>query len=665
MSSPLFRDHYDVYAFTVFSPLGIASSFFLIASILFFENSRKSPGNFLIVIFTLELIAFLHSFLTDFDLPKLMAQKDNVLKFTFLGRTIIEIFPTAKSLFEMSFSLALISLFNRKNAKSRDHPLLWLLPIAISVFLWTFKECMADKTHKNQTFQDEHLDFIQFNICMLNLLFVFGAWISLKRAIKYHKNHIGVRDDFYDFYKNICEIFFAENLLKAIRYYFIMTIDNCLETKPILINVCYNWFYISKIGLDWESFFPFLILLAKVYDPLTKKLFKITVEDFKPKESGIKCSSLMDSLIINKDAEDSHEIRELHEKMVRSIITGIELYFKNWINVYRQINDQSAQDKIINVLDHNHVHSAQDLNIGLENSIYECEIGSINSKEIIKIIDLFMIIDIQKSFNPSLSDVQVKTYSDAKTDEWLLDFITWDHRFRVKTISKEEFSNVKNNFNEYSSYVCSNKFTFLAKTVGIFKFKFLTSSKTVRIIVTENPLMDQNQILHRCYDLKGFHYNRQVLVKSDADLQRIKKRKINEILMDIDFMNLERSISLKKTDWDFIFDNVRRDIDFLSGLNLIDYSLKLGVCEVNRLNEEQLRQLEELVQVKLAFYELSKNLAIVLGISELSKIYNLKVKAKRIAAMVSGKEVQFQTDLQTPSVFANRIKESMEENFRF
>ncbi|XP_072346812.1 phosphatidylinositol 5-phosphate 4-kinase type-2 gamma-like [Scyliorhinus torazame] len=85
--------------------------------------------------------------------------------------------------------------------------------------------------------------------------------------------------------------------------------------------------------------------------------------------------------------------------------------------------------------------------------------------------------------------------------------------------------------------------------------------------------------IHRKYDLKGS------LVSREAS----DKEKVKELptLKDMDFLNMNQKVYVEREDKNLFMEKLRRDVEFLTNLKIMDYSLLLGIHDTQRLDEEE------------------------------------------------------------------------------
>ncbi|KAL6928346.1 hypothetical protein ACO0SA_003084 [Hanseniaspora valbyensis] len=156
---------------------------------------------------------------------------------------------------------------------------------------------------------------------------------------------------------------------------------------------------------------------------------------------------------------------------------------------------------------------------------------------------------------------------------------TLDDRFVLKELSHSEvdtFVQFAPNYFKYMSEAMYQKLpTVIAKIVGFFQiqFKNATTGKSVKFdcIITENLFYGKKNV--RIFDLKGSMRNRHVE----------KTGKENEVLLDENMVEYiyESPIFVREYDKKLLRASVWNDTLFLSKMNVMDYSLVIGIDNNN------------------------------------------------------------------------------------
>ncbi|GAA6063971.1 hypothetical protein JCM10212_004781 [Sporobolomyces blumeae] len=145
---------------------------------------------------------------------------------------------------------------------------------------------------------------------------------------------------------------------------------------------------------------------------------------------------------------------------------------------------------------------------------------------------------------------------------------TLDDRFIVKQLSSWEVDVLSSFLPAYFSYLADCLFrgqpTVLAKIFGIYRISFGKKYKNLDFLVMENLFYGRH--LKQIFDLKGSTRNR----RADQN---------NPVLLDENLMemSLKSPLYVREESQNFIRQAIFNDSQFLSDLNVMDYSLVIGV----------------------------------------------------------------------------------------
>ncbi|KAI5477182.1 1-phosphatidylinositol-3-phosphate 5-kinase [Pseudohyphozyma bogoriensis] len=171
---------------------------------------------------------------------------------------------------------------------------------------------------------------------------------------------------------------------------------------------------------------------------------------------------------------------------------------------------------------------------------------------------------------------------DSSGGKSKVDFMkTRDDRFIIKEVSRLEMDALLRFAPAYFSYMSKSLFhglpTILAKIYGQYRISLRnpTTGKVVRldVLVMENLFYERQ--LTQVFDLKGSTRNRHVQVSPDRP---------NEVLMDENLVEIsyKSPLYVREASKRFIKAAVYNDSLFLSNLNVMDYSLVVGVDSVKQ-----------------------------------------------------------------------------------
>lgn len=181
-------------------------------------------------------------------------------------------------------------------------------------------------------------------------------------------------------------------------------------------------------------------------------------------------------------------------------------------------------------------------------------------------------------------------------------FFSHDQRLIVKSMSQDEADFLRSIAKDYASYLFTHPDSLLTRFYGCHSIKLYGS--TFSFVVMEN-LFSTSTVIHRRYDIKGSWVNRSAKHPSkgkrvtcrhcngvfvygaiDANTMcpmRLGKHEPNTVLKDND---LTSKVRLDENTAQELYQQVVMDASFLSRLGIMDYSLLLGVHNVEYMVED-------------------------------------------------------------------------------
>lgn len=156
--------------------------------------------------------------------------------------------------------------------------------------------------------------------------------------------------------------------------------------------------------------------------------------------------------------------------------------------------------------------------------------------------------------------------------------ITFDRRFVIKTISSEDVAEMHNILKKYHQFIveCHGN-TLLPQFLGMYR---LTVDGVETYMVVTRNVFSHRLGVHRKYDLKGSTVAREASDKEKAkDLPTLK---------DNDFLNEGQKLHVGEENKKIFLEKLKRDVEFLSVLKIMDYSLLVGLHDVDRAEQEEM-----------------------------------------------------------------------------
>ncbi|XP_074529114.1 phosphatidylinositol 5-phosphate 4-kinase type-2 gamma-like isoform X2 [Halichoeres trimaculatus] len=155
--------------------------------------------------------------------------------------------------------------------------------------------------------------------------------------------------------------------------------------------------------------------------------------------------------------------------------------------------------------------------------------------------------------------------------------ISYDRTLVIKEISSEEVEEMHNMLSEYHQHIvtCHGN-TLLPQFLAM--YRVTVESEDTYLLVMRNMFSHRLHV-HRKYDLKGSRMAREASFKEkEKDLPTYK---------DVDFKNNMQKVNVSDEEKDKIMEKLNRDIDFLVRMRIMDYSLLLGIHDVERAEREE------------------------------------------------------------------------------
>ncbi|KAG7278897.1 hypothetical protein CRUP_036411 [Coryphaenoides rupestris] len=166
-----------------------------------------------------------------------------------------------------------------------------------------------------------------------------------------------------------------------------------------------------------------------------------------------------------------------------------------------------------------------------------------------------------QDFQVSLARSSLVKDGDGQGDRLLL--TSYDRTLVVKKITSEEVADMHNILSEYHQHIvtCHGN-TLLPQFLAMYR---VSVDEDAYLLVTRNMFSHRLHI-HRKYDLK---------VK---ELPTYK---------DVDFRNNMQKVYVSDEEKEKILDKLNRDVEFLVQMHIMDYSLLLGIHDVERAEQEE------------------------------------------------------------------------------
>ncbi|BFY97305.1 hypothetical protein BsWGS_00345 [Bradybaena similaris] len=153
--------------------------------------------------------------------------------------------------------------------------------------------------------------------------------------------------------------------------------------------------------------------------------------------------------------------------------------------------------------------------------------------------------------------------------------MSWDQKLFIKTLVSEEVEMMHHLLKQYHQYIVEcHAQTLLPQYLAMYR---ITVNDAETYIVVMRNVFSPRLTIHKKYDLKG----------STVDRSASEKERLKELptFKDNDFLNDGAKISIGHEQRKKLLDILQSDVDFLSSLHLMDYSLLVGIHDLDQKNE--------------------------------------------------------------------------------
>ncbi|XP_078394462.1 phosphatidylinositol 5-phosphate 4-kinase type-2 gamma-like, partial [Cetorhinus maximus] len=167
-------------------------------------------------------------------------------------------------------------------------------------------------------------------------------------------------------------------------------------------------------------------------------------------------------------------------------------------------------------------------------------------------------------------------YSECEARQAVLFLNSYDKKFVIKQISSEDVADMHSLLSDYHEHIV-NCHASIVLPQFLAMYRLTVDGEDTYMLVMRN-VFSYRLTVHRKYDLKGS------LVSREAS----DKEKVKELptLKDMDFLNVSQKVYVDMEQKKLFTDKLKRDVEFLTNLKIMDYSLLLGIHDTQRLDDE-------------------------------------------------------------------------------
>jgi len=160
-------------------------------------------------------------------------------------------------------------------------------------------------------------------------------------------------------------------------------------------------------------------------------------------------------------------------------------------------------------------------------------------------------------------------------------YFSRDYKYIIKTIHHAEHKLLRKILRDYYKHVVENPNTLISQFYGLHRVK-IPYGRKIHFVVMNN-LFPPHRDIHQMFDLKGSTVGRDFKEEDLAANPRATLKDLNWLRRDL---HLEFDARIKQ----IFTEQVRRDVALLQRLHIMDYSLLVGIHDLGRGNEENLRE---------------------------------------------------------------------------
>ncbi|KAH7138195.1 hypothetical protein B0J11DRAFT_9008 [Dendryphion nanum] len=159
-------------------------------------------------------------------------------------------------------------------------------------------------------------------------------------------------------------------------------------------------------------------------------------------------------------------------------------------------------------------------------------------------------------------------------------YFSRDYKYIIKTIHHAEHKFLRKILKDYYNHVQENPNTLLSQFYGLHRVK-IPYGRKIHFVVMNN-LFPPHRDIHQTFDLKGSTIGRDFKEEELAKNPRAT-------LKDLNWLRREKHLEFGPTKKQAFIEQMQRDVKLLQRLHIMDYSLLIGVHDLEKGNEENLR----------------------------------------------------------------------------
>lgn len=191
----------------------------------------------------------------------------------------------------------------------------------------------------------------------------------------------------------------------------------------------------------------------------------------------------------------------------------------------------------------------------------------------------------EASYRQSFQDGQELVERNSEGKSGMIFYFTKDHRYVVKTMTKEEHTFLLDILPSYHRYIEEYPDTFLCRFLGCHSLQLPFGWNKMFFVVMENIIATPPGTLepHERYDLKGIYTAIQDPSPSTSNESSwlMEHASSTKLLYDTSFVHRNAQLRLQPSLRANVLSQITSDCKFLQRCNIMDYSLLVGVQNTN------------------------------------------------------------------------------------
>lgn len=160
-------------------------------------------------------------------------------------------------------------------------------------------------------------------------------------------------------------------------------------------------------------------------------------------------------------------------------------------------------------------------------------------------------------------------------------YFSRDYKYIIKTIHHAEHKLLRRILREYYKHVLENPHTLISQFYGLHRVK-IPYGRKIHFVVMNN-LFPPHRDIHQMFDLKGSTIGRDF---REEDLAKNPRA----TLKDLNWLRRNQRLELGPGKREAFVEQMKKDVSLLQRLHIMDYSMLVGIHDLEKGNEQNLRE---------------------------------------------------------------------------